>query len=98
MAKAWINDKQHPIMWQARRVNISKSDLCNALSISLPSLQDYLKHPRLIRLEHIMVMAGLFGLSCEELVYIILRNKPQLNQSGKWYIEEIRNKHKEDIL
>ena len=45
----------------------------------------------------IITLAGLFGLSVEELVYILIRNKAQVvtnSTNGTWYIESIRDKHK----
>jgi len=48
-----------------------------------------------IRLDHLIVLAGLFGMSCEELVFILLRNKKSVSKEGKWYIEGIRSKYED---
>lgn len=97
MAKYYKNNKLSPILWQASKAGIVKADLCKALGISLDTLNKWIKSPYMIQLKYIVVMAGLFGLSCEELVYMLLRNKPQMktnSHNGKWYIETIRDKHK----
>jgi hypothetical protein len=92
------NDKLNPILWQCHKANLTQDALCKALGISKVTLRVWIKNPFCIQLKHIQVMAGIFGLSCEELVYILIRNKPQLitkgSTHGKWYIESIRDKHK----
>lgn len=85
--------KHHPIVFQSNKNNLTPIDLCKILGITKNTLKAYIKNPGLIRFEHMMVMSGLFGLPVEELVYLILRNKPQLKRDDKWYLEELRNKH-----
>lgn len=46
-----------------------------------------------MRLEHIILLSGLFQLPVEELVYLLVRNKARINKEDKWYLEEVRNKH-----
>ncbi len=98
MAKYSKNNKLNPIVWQCKKANITKDTLCKALGISQVTLRGWINNPNIMQLKHLYVMAGLFGLSCEELVYILVRNKPQLKTDsvdhGVFYIESIRDKYK----
>jgi hypothetical protein len=90
-----------PILHYAKKNGYTKLSLCRLLGISRPTLERFIKYPYTLRLHELMLLGGLFGLPVEELVYIILRNKPQIKKRGVTakgvsYLEEIRNKHKED--
>jgi lambda repressor-like predicted transcriptional regulator len=98
VAKYFKNGNLSPILWQAHKAGITKGDLCRTLGISLNTLKTWLNNPSIMQLKHLYVMAGMFGISIEELVYIIARNKPQIETKtcdhGKWYIESIRERNK----
>lgn len=97
MAKLYKPTKNTPILWQAAKVGLTKNELCRTLGVSLNTLNTWIVSPEIMQLKHIYVMAGLFGLSVEELVYILVRNKAQVKTkslNGKWYIESIRDKYK----
>lgn len=90
----------NPILYQLSINNLKKSDLCRIIGVSAPTIQSWIDHPETMQLKHIISLAGLFQISVEELVYLMLRNKPKLknkkNKSGSWYIDAIREKHKDD--
>lgn len=98
MTKYSKNNKLNPIVWQCKKANITKDTLCKSLGISQVTLRSWIVNPNIMQLKHITIMSGLFGLSCEELVYILIRNKPQLKTDGSnhgvFYIDNIRSKHK----
>ena len=76
-----------------KRINLRQIDLAKLLNIDEKTMGRYIKDPFLINLRTIILMSGVFGMAPEELVYIILRNKPQLNKTGKWYLNDIKAKH-----
>lgn len=76
-----------------RLANLTKQDLCRLVCIELNTLNGWIERPGLIPFSKILVMSGLFGMPPEEFVYILLRNKPQISKEGKWYVEELRQKH-----
>lgn len=80
------------------KAQLTKGDLSKVLGISLNTLNTWIKAPTMIKLKDIITLSGLFGISCEELVYILTRNKPQVKtknvKSGVFYIDNIRSKHK----
>ena len=98
MAKYCLTGKYSPILWQMNKVNLTKQDISRIIHVELNTLNVYISNPLMIPLKHILTMSGLFGMSPEELVYILLRNKPQLigqdNKTGSWYIEDIRERNK----
>ena len=95
MAKRWQGNKQNPLIFHMEKANLSKSDLVQVLRIEANTLNKHLDNPSLIPLGRIITLAGLFGLSPEELVYLLLRNKRNVCLSGKWYIEGIRSKYED---
>lgn len=98
MAKYFKNNKYNPILWQADKAGITKDNLCVHLGISRVTLNKWIADPSIMQLKHITIMSGMFGLSCEEFVYILIRNKAQVKtdtvKSGVFYIDNIRSKHK----
>lgn len=86
--------KHHPIVFNAAKNNLSLNDIIRELGITHVTLRTYMQRPSNMKMDHLLILSGLFGMPPEELLYILLRNKPQLNSAGKWYLEEIRNKHK----
>ena len=92
MAKYYVNNRLNPIVYNLERCKLTKGDLCKAMGITRKTLEVYLNDYSLINIRDLLIMSGLFGLPVEELVYILVRNKPQLNKPGKWYLEEIRKK------
>ena len=92
MAKHYVSIKNSPIIYNLKGLNLTKTDLCKHLNIGGQTLNDYIEKPSTMRLETITIMAGLFGMTVERLVYLLLRNKPTLNKRdkfGKWYLESI---------
>lgn len=94
MGKLLTAHPLHPILRQCKIKNLNVVDLANLMDLSTVSLYTYIKDPFKLNLRQLTLMAGIFGLSPEEFIYILLRNKPSVNDKGKWYIEDIRNKHK----
>ncbi len=97
MAKLYKSTKHSPLLWQAQKAGIQKNELCKRLGISYHTLSKWIENPDIMQLKHITILAGLFGLQVEELVYMLLRNKPQMktnSHNGVFYIENIRDKYK----
>lgn len=92
MAKYYVSTTNNPIIFHLKRCKIGKTALCRILETTEPTLNVWIDNPLKMPLCKIISMAGLFGVPCEEFVYILLRNKPQLNKDGKWYLEEIRSR------
>jgi len=97
LAKYFKNDNLSPLLWQAKKVSLTKGDLCRACHVEVNTLNKWIKNPEGIQLRHLITLSGLFGIPVEELVYIIVRNKPQVktnSANGVYYIELIRDKYK----
>lgn len=90
MAKYYKINKYSAILYYLGKNNYTKADLCRFLGISQITLNTWIEDPYMINLRQLSRMAGLFGLSIEELVYCLLRNKPQVNKAGDWYLEDMR--------
>lgn len=92
------NDRYNTIKWNAKRLNLRLRDIYKALHISDKTLSIYIENPHTMQIKHLLVMAGLFGMSPEELLYLLLRNKPQVkgqdNKHGVYYLEDIRERNK----
>lgn len=90
---------EHPIEYHLQKHNLTKRNLAAALGVSYISVLGYVKNPMLLSLRQILIISGLFGLSAEEFVYLLLRHKckveSQHSDHGKWHIQEIRDKHKQ---
>ncbi len=95
MAKRWISQYKHPIIAQMLKSKLGKSDVTNALQVDRSTFDSWLANFLLIPLPKLLVLAGLFGISIEELVYLLFRNKQTVSKEGKWYIEEIRDRYKD---
>ena len=96
----YTSDKHHPILFHARKKNITKTDLRRLCGVSRETFETWLGETPLIRLRELILISGVLGMPIEELVYILVRNKPNVDarlskeKNGKWYIESIREKHK----
>ena len=68
--------------------------------MSRETFECWLAETPLIRLRELILISGVLGMPIEELVYILVRNKPNVDarlskeKNGKWYIESIREKYK----
>jgi len=97
MAKYYTKGTHHPIIFQMTKNNIAKIDVCKALGVCKATLDSYIKDYRLIRVKDLLTLSGLFGLSIEEFVYILVRHKPMVKKSDKKYLFDIRERS-EDVL
>jgi len=77
-----------------KRNNLSREDVCVAINVTQKTLTSYINNLESIQLKTIIPLAGLFNIPVEQLVYMLVRNKPSLNKSDKWYIEEKRQAYK----
>lgn len=99
MSKYYVIEKNSPILFNMSRMQLGKADLVRHLSTTLPTLNSWIQRPGVMPLEKITLLAGLFGIPVEELVYCLLRNKPQINKKdkfGKWFLADIRERNKEE--
>lgn len=91
MAKYLHNTEHSPIRYLCKRNNLSLTDVCRVLGIAEVTMQVYIKKPFTIRLQDICTMAGLFGISVLELVYLLSVNKPQSKKVDKVFCETLMN-------
>jgi transcriptional regulator with XRE-family HTH domain len=100
MAILYRAKENNPIVFRGKKAGLSRTDIARALNVSNLTLREWIHNPYLIRFGDLLTLAGLFSMSVEELVYILVRNKPNVDarlskeKNGKWYIESIREKHK----
>jgi hypothetical protein len=94
LAKYNKHSANNTIIWNLANVKLTKYDLCNILHTDPNTLNKWISQPGLMPLDKITLLAGLFGMYAEELVYLLRRNKPSLKKEGIWYLEQIREKHK----
>ena len=95
MAKYHKNGELSPLTWQLKKHKLSHTDLCTMLNISLPTLRTWIQSPGIIQLKHLVSISGLLSMPVEELVYLLIRNKPNLEPQKsdpvcKLYIADIR--------
>lgn len=93
MQSTFRNDKYNPLVYQAKKAKLTTLDICRILEITPLTWRTWIKTPGLIRLNHLIMLSGLFGIPLLELIDLIIRNKPQIKKGDQWYFEEIRNKH-----
>lgn len=98
MIKYYKNNNLSPIVWQMKRNKLTTVNCCTILGITSKTLRAWIKDPGIIQLKNLIILAGLFGIHVEELIYIIIRNKPQAighkNKFGSWYLENIKESNK----
>ena len=103
MTKHYVNRDRNVIVFHMAKANLSRTDLCRALDITTNTLGQWIRDVSLIRLKDLITMSGLFGIPVEELVYLLIRAKPQINKRKaskklhKSYLFDIRERH-EDVL
>ena len=96
MARYYNKGVFHPILFQMKRNNIAKIDVCKALNVCKGTLESYIKDYRLIRVKDLLTLSGLFGLSVEEFVYILVRHKPMINKKeDRLFLTAIRERNKD---
>ena len=97
--KVYKATKYNVILHYMKVCNLSKADLCRRMKVSIPTLNCWLNDFTIMRLSDILNLCGILPISPEELIYCLTRTKHQVKHKGdKWYIEEIRNKHKDDLI
>ncbi len=90
MKSTYKSREDNVIIKQLVKNNFSKQDLCRMLNISLPTLNNWIYEPGMIRLRELTLMAGMFGINVLEFVYLLERTKPVLRKVDKWYIESLK--------
>ncbi len=93
MSKVYVPTSRHPLEYIPKQLNLSKLDICRALNIALETWQGYIRDHSVMPLKSLYILCGLFGITAEELVYLLRRMKPK--DADKWFIESIRQKHGE---
>ena len=78
MAKHYKLTKQGTIIFQMTKNNLTKADLCRALNIGKGTLDGYIIDSDRLSLAQVRILSGLFGIHTERLVYLLTRNKPQV--------------------
>ena len=103
MTKHYVNRDRNVIVFHMAKANLSRTDLCRALDITTNTLGQWIGDVSLIRLKDLITMSGLFGIPVEELVYLLIRAKPQINKQKaskkvhKKYLFDIRERS-EDVF
>lgn len=85
MAKYYSAKSQTPIIYYLRINNLTKIALCRLLHCTHNRLDHYIEDYTIIPLKHIILMAGLFNISPEQLVYLLIRTKETLQEKDKGY-------------
>lgn len=106
MAKYYDTERNSPIIYYSSKRHLSKTDLAKALGVSTVTMHSYIRNPYLIRLSELVALAGLLGLPIEELIYLLVRNKPRVDSSqnkdmknsAKWFLEDIRERNKDEEI
>jgi hypothetical protein len=96
MSKYYVNKRINPILFHAQRLGYSKGDLCNVLCCTCKTLDSWIANPSEISLKRIILLSGLFGLPVEEFTWLLTHNKANISESGKWFLEDIRERNKEE--
>lgn len=86
--KTYLVNKQNIILYGLLKTKLKKVHLCRALNCSEPTLNSYIDHPGLMRLDDLTIVAGCFGIHVETLVYCLRRGQQQAKKVDKWYINE----------
>ena len=89
MAKLYNTKGNKAIMYYIKQKKCTKTDIAKLLNISNTTLHKYLNNPYNMSLKQLMSLCGLFVCPIEELVYLLIMNKANVNK-GKWYLEGIR--------
>jgi len=96
MAKYYVSKRLNPILFHAQRLGYSKQDICNHLGCEGKTLDKWIANPSNITFKHLIIFSGLYGIPLEEFVWLLSRNKANVSESGKWFLEEIRERNKEE--
>lgn len=90
MSKYYVSTKFNPILFNINKHKLSKIAVVKMLGTTKDTFDSWIENPFNMRLEHIVKLAGLFNMTAEELIYLLIRNKPQLTQKDRWYLESIK--------
>lgn len=81
------------IRYWACKKGFTTSMLSKALNISRPTTYKLIENPFLMTLQQLYTMAGLFGITVEEFVYCLSRNKPKIKtREDRWYLSDSKDK------
>lgn len=83
-----------------KRNNLKRSDVCQALHVTEKTFSGYLNDPLMMNGRQYMLLAGLFNIPIEHLMFQLIRNRPNLLKADKWYLQNIQqtNKHLTDDI
>jgi hypothetical protein len=95
LATRKLKERHNPLVLLANKSNLTKSNIYRALRVEANTYNTYIANPLIMPLKSIVILSGLFGISVEELVYLLIRNKPILHKEHKAYIGSLIDKHKE---
>ena len=72
--------------------NMSIKQVCQYLGVATTTWQNYLKDYENITFGSLVKLSGLMGISPEEFMYRLIRNKQnKLTERDKWYLDNIRS-------
>lgn len=88
-----------PLIRLLKRANLQITDICRLLEISQPTYRNWIKNPQHITVKHLISLSALFHIRPEVLLYLLIRNKPNLTKDiqKNWFdsgIETDINKEK----
>jgi len=89
MANLYISASENAIIYYMNKCKLNKSDLCRALNITYITLNKWIENPHNMKVSDIITMCGLFGISPECLLYLLIRNKPKLKKEHVKYVDNI---------
>lgn len=87
----YIPKKSNVIIYEMKRNNLTKADICRLLGCSINTLLTYFERPSLIRLSDLILLSGVFGIPVEVFVYCLLRSQVHVKRPmDKWYMESVK--------
>ena len=78
-----------------KRNNLKRCDVCEALHVTEKTFSCYLKDPLMMNGRQYLLLSGLFNTPIEQFMFQLIRNRPNLLKADKWYLEDIKSKHKD---
>ncbi len=96
MAKHYAAHNNSVIIIQMNKNRLQKSDICRLLNISIPTINNWIANPGLIRFYDLHLLASIFNMGVLELVYLLDRGKAKIKRDDKWFLQEIKNKYQKE--
>ena len=74
---------------------MTKGDIYKILNITANTYNSYIENPYIMPLRRLIQLSGLFGLSPEQLLYLLLRNQAVHTKESLVHLGDLLDKHKD---